>query len=155
MDSPYDLHVIKIHNICVHLPKKRTRNVIEALMKNLMGVFGVIEALIMDNGEEFILNEMREISSILNVRPYTTAIMSPYQNGLCKRVDAIMDMMMTNLEAENNKVELKRLLSWVNITRNSLQMWNGLSSNQLVFGKKSKPTEHHASRTSYLGREHQ
>ena len=69
--------------------KKKTSNVIEALMKNWVGVFGVMEALMTDNGGEFNSDEMREISSILNVRPYTTAGMSPYQNGLCKYVHAV------------------------------------------------------------------
>ena len=54
---------------------------------------------------------MREISSILNAQPYTTAGMNPYQNGLCKRVHAVTDMMLTKLEAENSKVQLETLLS--------------------------------------------
>ena len=36
---------------------------------------------------------------------------------------------------ENKKIERQTLLSWANMARNSLQMWNGFSSHQLVFGK--------------------
>ena len=75
------------------------------------------------------------MSSILNVRPYTTAGMSPHQSGLCEHVDAATDMMLTKLEAENSEVELETLLSWANMARDSLQMGNGFISNQLVFGK--------------------
>jgi hypothetical protein len=43
--------------------------------------------------------------------------------------------MLIKLAAENKNVEIETLLSWVNMGRNSLQMWNGFSSQQLVFGK--------------------
>jgi hypothetical protein len=44
-------------------------------------------------------------------------------------------IMLIKLAAENKNVEIETLLSWVNMGRNSLQMWNGFSSQQLVFGK--------------------
>ena len=81
-----------------------------------------------DNGREFNSDKIREIFSILNVQPYTTSGMSPYPNGLCE-CDA------DKLEAENSEVILETLLLWANMARNSLQMWNGFSSNQLVFRK--------------------
>ncbi|CAC5360728.1 unnamed protein product [Mytilus coruscus] len=43
--------------------------------------------------------------------------------------------MLIKLEAENKNVESGTLLSWANMAQNSLQMWNGFSSHQLVFGK--------------------
>ena len=60
---------------------------------------------------------------------------SPFQNGLCERVHAITDMMLVKLEAEYGKTYSQILLSWANMVRNSLQMWNGYSSHQLVFGE--------------------
>lgn len=60
--------------------------------------------------------------------------MSPYQNGLCERVHAVTDMMLTKLEDENKTVNIETLLAWANMARNSLQMWNGFSSHQLIFG---------------------
>ena len=42
-----------------------------------------------DNGGEFSSDEMREITSILNIQLCTTAGESPFQNGLCERVHAI------------------------------------------------------------------
>jgi hypothetical protein len=38
--------------------------------------------------------EMREITSILNVRLCTAAGMSPFRNRLCERVHAITDVML-------------------------------------------------------------
>jgi len=87
-----------------------------------------------DNGGEFSSDEMQEVTSILNVKVCTTAGMSPFQNGLCERVHAVTDMMLLKLEADYGKVNSQALLCWANMARNSLQMWNGFSSHQLVFG---------------------
>ena len=88
-----------------------------------------------DNGGEFSSDEMRENTSILNIQLCTTAGESPFQNGLCERVHAITDMMLVKLEAEYGKTHSQTLLSWANMARNSMQMWNGYSSHQLVFGE--------------------
>lgn len=90
-------------------------------------------AIFTDNGGEFSSDEMREVMSILNVRTCTTAGMSPFQDGLCERVHAITDSMLIKLE-EYGKKDSQALLCWANMSRNSLQMWNGFSSHQLVFG---------------------
>jgi hypothetical protein len=44
-------------------------------------------------------------------------------------------MMLIKLEAENKGVAIETLLPWANVARNSLQMWNGFSSHQLIFGQ--------------------
>lgn len=87
-----------------------------------------------DNGGEFSSDEMQEVTSILNVKVCTTAGMSPFQNGLCEQVHAVTDMMLLKLEADYGNVNSQALLCWANMARNSLQMWNGFSSHQLVFG---------------------
>ena len=43
--------------------------------------------------------------------------------------------MLAKLEADYGKVNSQTLLCWANMARNSLQMWNGFSSQQLVFGQ--------------------
>ena len=48
------------------------------------------------------------------------------------------DMMLLKLEEENQKLDSHTLLCWANMARNSLQMWNGYSSHQLVFGRNPK-----------------
>ena len=88
-----------------------------------------------DNGGEFSSDEMREVMSILNVRLITTAAESPFQNGLCERVHAVTDTMLLKLEKENQHTDSGTLLCWANMAWNSLQMWNGFSSHQLVFGQ--------------------
>lgn len=100
-----------------------------------IGKFGVMKALMTDNGGEFNSDEMREVMSILNVQLCTTAGESPFQNGLCERVHAITDMMLVKLQADYGNGNSQTLLSWANMARNSLQMWNGYSSHQLGFGE--------------------
>lgn len=132
------LHMIDMwsrYTMSVFIDRKKPSNVVDVLMKNWVGIFGVMGSLMSDNGGEFNADEIREIASILNVKLHTTAGMSPYQNGLCERVHAVTDSMLVKLEAENKNVDIETLLSWANMARNSLQMWNGYSSHQLVFGR--------------------
>ena len=104
-------------------------------MQQCVGVFGVMGSIMTDNEGEFSSDEMREVMSILNVRVIATAAESQFQNGLCEPVHAVTDMMLLKLEEENRKTESQTLLSWANMARNSIQMWNGCSSHQLIFGK--------------------
>jgi len=132
------LHMIDMWSrltVSVFIERKRPRDVVDVMMKHWIGVFGVMGCVLTDNGGEFSSNEMREVMSILNVKVCTTAGESPFQNGLCERVHAVTDMMLMKLEAENPGVESQALLGWANMARNSLQMWNGYSSMQLVFGE--------------------
>jgi hypothetical protein len=132
------LHIIDMwsrYTLSAFVDRKKSCNIIDGLMKEWVGRFGVMGSLMTDNGGEFNSDEVREITSILNIRLCTTAADSPFQNGLCERVHAITDMMLTKLHADYEKVNLQTLLSWANMARNSLQMWNGYSSHQLVFGQ--------------------
>ena len=45
------------------------------------------------------------------------------------------DIMLLKLEEESMNTDSQTLLCWANTARNSLQMWNGFSSHQLIFGK--------------------
>ena len=119
------LHIIDMwsrYTLSVFVTRKKPSNVIDTLMTHWVGKFGVIGALMTDNGGEFNSDEMREVASILNVQLCTTAGESPFQNGLCERVYAVIDMMLLKLEADYGKMNSQTLLSWANMTRNSLQM---------------------------------
>ena len=59
----------------------------------------------------------------------------PFKNGLCELVHAVTDMILIKLEAEIRNVVIETLLAWANMARNSLQIWHGFSSHQLIFGK--------------------
>ena len=49
-----------------------------------------------DNGGEFSADEIKEVSSILNVEVCTTAAYSPFQNGY-EQIHAVTDSMLTKL----------------------------------------------------------
>ena len=130
------LHIIDMwsrYTISAIINMKRPSDVVNALMQRWIGVFGNMESIMTDHGGEFSSGEMREIMSILNVKVITTAAESPFQNELCERVHSVTDRMLLKLEEENQKLDNHTLLLWANMARNSLQMWNGYSSHQLVF----------------------
>ena len=132
------LHIIDMwsrYTVSTFVDRKKPANIIDALMTQWIGKFGVMRSLMTDNGGEFNSDEMRDITSVLNIQLCTTAGESPFQNGLCERVHAITDMMLVKLEADYGKINSQTLLSWANMARNSLQMRNGYSSHQLVFGE--------------------
>ena len=104
-------------------------------MSTWIGVFGVMKSVMSDNGGEFSSEETRDVASILNWKLCTTGAESPFQNGLCERNHAVCDNILTKLQAQYPKTPLPVLLKWANMAKNSLAMWNGFSSNQLVFGK--------------------
>ena len=115
--------------------RKKPEEVIHAIMVCWIGVFGVMKAVLSDNGGEFSSDETRDVASVLNWRLCTTGAESPFQNGLCERNHAVCDSILTKLQAQYPKTPLSVLLKWANMAKNSLAMWNGFSSNQLVFGK--------------------
>ena len=138
-NSRWILHIIDMwsrYTLSIFIDRKKPSNIIDNLMTHWIGKFGVMGALMTDNGGQFSSDGMREITSILNIQLRTTAGESTFQNGLCERIHAITDMMLVKLEAETQgKTHSQTLLSWPNMARNSLQMWNGYSSHQLVFGE--------------------
>ena len=131
------LHMIDMwarYTVSVFINRKRPSDIIVAMMTDWIAKFRVMKSVLTDNDGEFNSDEMREVESVLNIQVYTTAGESPFQNGLCERVHAVTDMMLTKLEDEQHGANSETLLCWANMARNCLQMWNGFSRHQLVFG---------------------
>ena len=118
----------------VFIDRKKSSTVIDQIIKNWIKIFGVMQGILTDNGGEFNSDELRDVASLLNIQVSTTGAESPFQNGLCERVHAVTDMILCKLEAQYPKTDLDILLAWTCMAKNSLQMYNGFSSNQLVFG---------------------
>ena len=100
------LHIIDMWSryiISEFIDRKRSYDVINAVMQHCIGIFGFKGSIKTDNGGEFGSDEMRKIMSILNVRVITTAAESPFQNGSCERVHAVTDMMLLKLQEDNAK----------------------------------------------------
>ena len=66
LDITHHRYVVKIYTVLVD--RKKPGNIIDALMTQWIGKFGVMKALMTDNGGEFNSDEIRELTSILNVQ---------------------------------------------------------------------------------------
>ena len=131
------LHMVDMwsrYTMSVFVNRKVSSGIIDRIMEFWIGVFGVPRALMSDNGGEFCSDEMKHVCSFLNVEIFTTAAESPFQNGLCEKVHHITDSILTKMVADNPRADERVLLKWANMARNSMQMWSGFSSHQLVFG---------------------
>ena len=135
----YILHMIDMFtrlSVSVFINSKSPPVVVEKIIQHWIGAgWGVMEGIFFDNGGEFNNSEMREVASILNIQLSSTPAESPWSNGLCERNHHITDRMLEILTEENPKTDQNTLLAWANVAKNSLQMWNGFSSYQLVLGK--------------------
>ena len=132
------LHLIMWSRLTISkfVNRKKPSTIIDNIMIHWVGAgFGVMQAVLTDNDGEFSCDEMREVGSILNVEVRTTAAESPFQNGLCERVHSVTDMMFLKLQEQCPKTPIEVLLAWENNARNSLQMWHGFRSYQLVYGR--------------------
>ena len=133
------LHLIDMwsrFSVSVFIDRKHPSQVIDKIMQNWVGAgFGIMGAMLTDNGGEFCSDEMREVCSILNVQKITTAAESPFQNGICERNHAIVDNMLEKMKEQCPKTPEEILLCWANMAKNSLQMCYEFCSYQLVFGQ--------------------
>ena len=139
--SRWILHLIDMWSrltLSVFIDRKKPSTVIDKIMLHWVAHFGVMESILHDNGGEFSNDEMRAVCSVMNIEDASTAAESPWQNGLCERVHGITDVMLTKLTADNPTASPSVLLAWANMSKNALQMWNGFSSYQLVFGCNPK-----------------
>lgn len=137
-DEEHILHMIDMWSrltVSVFIPRKDPKIVTEKIMTNWVSTgYGIMESLYTDNGGEFNSEESREVASVLNVKLLATAAQSPFQNGLNERNHYITDNMLQKMIEDYPGIPKETLLIWANVAKNSLQMWHGFSSYQLVFG---------------------
>ena len=88
----------------VFVDRKVSSQILDKILQEWVGIFGIPRKLLSDNGGEFTSQEMREVSSHLNLLKYTTAAEAPWQNGLCERVHQVTDMILTKLKESYPKV---------------------------------------------------
>ena len=130
----YLVDMFSRYTMAIPISTKISSGIIDKIIINWVKIFGIMGTLLCDNGGEFASLEMAEVTSILNIKYCTTGAESPFQNGLCERNHAICDNILTGLQADFPESSLDVLASWACMSKNSLQMICGFSSNQLVFG---------------------
>jgi transposase InsO family protein len=132
------LHMVDMFtrlSVSVFVRSKRASDIVNSVMQHWAATWGMMGGMLFDNGGEFSNAEMREVGSMLGVNICTTPAESPWSNGLCERNHQVTDRMLEILKDENPSTDLGTLLAWANMAKNSLQMWNGFSSFQLVIGQ--------------------
>ena len=118
------------------IKNKRPPTILSNVMEMWVGSgFGAPGKFLADNGGEFNNEEYRDMCQNLNVEIMHTAAESPWQNGICERNHAVVDLCLEKILEENPAISDKVALGWALNAKNSLQMWNGFSSYQLTFGK--------------------
>lgn len=115
---------------------KKPSTIIDNVMQMWIGSgFGAPQKFLADNGGEFANEDFRNMCGNLNIQVLNTAAESPWQNGICERNHAVVDRCLEKILADNPTVSLETALVWAINAKNCLQMWNGFSSYQLVFGQ--------------------
>ena len=80
--------------------------------------------------------ELKKLYNRINQKEMTLPpAESPWQNGLCEQNHAVVDRCLEKIMEDNPHIPLKTALSWALNAKNSMQMWCGFSSYQLVYGK--------------------
>ena len=133
----YILHMVDMWSrltISCFIDRKKPKEVINMLMEKWIAYYGVMGAVLNDNGGEFTGEEIKEVKDILNVVDLTTGAESPWQNGLCEKNHQIVDTMLERLIEDYPETPTKILLSWSNMAKNSMQNVYGYSPHQLVYG---------------------
>lgn len=120
----------------VWIKNKLPDTIIKETMRNWVGAgFGYPKKFLADNGGEFANDNFRDMCQNLNVEVLNTAARSPWMNGMMERNHAVVDRMIEKLLEDDPNMPLEIALSSALNAKNSLAMWNGFSSYQLVYGQ--------------------
>ena len=112
---------------------KKPSTIIENIFRSWISIFGPPKKILSDNGGEFSNDSMREFGETFNIKILNTAAESPWSNGTCERLNAVLGSTVNKIIDETGcKVSIA--LSWAVSARNALTTYSGYSPNQLVFG---------------------
>lgn len=115
------------------IPNKWPCTIISGIFTCWISLFGTPGKVLSDNGKEFDNAEFREMGEKFNIKILTTAAESPWSNGICERMNAVLGKSVDKIMAES-RCGVEVALAWAVSARNALPNFSGFSSNQLVFG---------------------
>ena len=134
----YLLHLIDLatrFSLAAVIKDKRPATIINKIMTLWIGNgMGAPKKFLADNGGEFANDEFRDMAENLNVEVLNSAGYSPWQNGICERNHAVVDDCVKKILDDQPNISLETALVWAVNAKNALQMVNGFSPFQLVFG---------------------
>ena len=155
----YLLHMIDAFsrlNVSVAIRNKTPQVIAHHFMLKWVGAgYGFPMKIKFDCGGEFNNDDVRELSNLVGIEIETTAGHSPWMNGLCERNHAITDRCLEKIMNENPDTPLEVALAYACNAKNCIQMWNGFSSFQIVFGQNPRlPNVFNAALPELEGRTH-
>ena len=112
---------------------KLPSTVIKGIFMRWISIFGTPRKILSDNGGEFSNCEMRDMCEKFNIRLLTTSAESPWSNGVCERLNAVIGSSVDKIR-DDSQCDLHTALAWAVSARNALINNSGFSPNQLVFG---------------------
>ena len=134
----YLIDMFTRYTIATIIPRKYPGEVIDAVMKHWVKHYGIPGKIMTDNGGEFTGEEMRAVTSYLNVHKDTTAAEAPWMNGVNERNHALADNILRQVVRDYPDMSLETAIAWACSAKNSLSNVYGYSPFQLVFGKNPR-----------------
>ena len=121
------------------VPDKSADAIIKPFLNSwILNLFGAPKNVIFDNGPEFMNSKMRDLCKNFNIRMFTTAAYSPYQNGLCERNHHLVDEIIEKMMSSGNYSKVKDALQPAIFAKNILVNSTGYSPYQTVYGKNPR-----------------
>ena len=130
------LHVIDIctrFSQAIRVKSKCKEEIVQALFKIWIRVFGPPRKILSDNGGEFVNKEFIEMCDKLNIVVKTTAAEAPWGNGVVERHHKVLCDTIQKTMEEIKIFEIS--LPWAVQAKNSLYNFHGFSPYILVFGR--------------------
>ena len=115
---------------------KDPKVIVEKVIELWLGTgLGPPQKFLADNGGEFANSLFLEMCENYNIQVMHTAAYSPFSNGLNERNHAVVDEMVRKILSGQPQCSLEVALAWAINSKNCLQMTNGYSPYQLVYGR--------------------
>ena len=116
---------------CV-ISSKSPSVIIDGVMRYWVAMLGTPKKILTDNGGEFNNDEFRSMGENFNIDVMCTAAESPWSNGTCERLNAVLKANVLKIREDTN-CNLDTALAWAVAARNAIHNNSGFSPNQLVF----------------------
>ena len=88
--------------VTVILPSKKPNQIVNAIMKYWVAVYGTVDKFLTDNGSEFVNEELMTLCEALNIKVHTTGAESPCSNGIIERHNLVLSEMLNKVLEENH-----------------------------------------------------
>ena len=132
----YLIEIFTRYTLAQLVPSKDPEVNIDKVMLMWIGSdLGAPEKFLAENRGEFANEKYKGMCENLNIQVWNTVGQSPWQNGLWERNHAVVDRCLEKILEDNPDKPIDMALAWAVNAKNSLQMWLGYSSYQLVFGQ--------------------